>query len=96
LGVTRNPWNLRIPWANWPHLSWRAARSAERLILQLKIVMVGALVRLSSYYIVIFYLWFTEPSWRWSPTDLVASGSLSARSYVQAASLPSQHMRNLW
>jgi hypothetical protein len=45
LGVTRNPWNLRITWANWPHLSWRAARSAERLILQLKIVMVGALVR---------------------------------------------------
>jgi hypothetical protein len=34
----------------------RAARSAERLILQLKIAMVGALVRLAYYYIVIFYL----------------------------------------
>jgi hypothetical protein len=34
----------------------RAARSAERLIPQLKIAMVGALVRLPCYYIVIFYL----------------------------------------
>jgi hypothetical protein len=41
LGVTRNPWNLRITWANWPHLSSRAARPAERLIRQLKIVMLG-------------------------------------------------------